>query len=200
MISFRWPVALLLALAAACSSTPPEETSVYLLRGTDAAAPVPAADAPTLGLAPVVLADYLSGNGIVLQLGDHRIHHARHHLWAEPLAFAVRLVVKNKLETTLPHAVTTRSASRGPDLTVELYIDEMHGTEGGDITLNARWTVTNNSNGGVRTGRWTATRRLPGSGYDALVRAHVNLLKDLTLRISQTVDSTPTAAYRARPH
>lgn len=178
---------LLVVTLSGCSTNPPSETSVYLLRATPFDQVSDAVSDSKIGIGEVRLADYLNEDGIVLELGESRINHARYHLWAEPLRSSVKSVLADDLARQLDRRVETYSNPTTWDHRVDVYIDQLHGTADGQIKLAAYWLVTSIESDTPTMDEWQHTMRVDESGYDALVDAHKDMLADLAGRISGTL-------------
>ncbi|MGI9327893.1 MAG: PqiC family protein [Pseudomonadales bacterium] len=184
----------LLLVIVGCSSKAPEETSVYLLRSAVEAIGHDDTDSQLrVGISDVTLAEYLTAEGVVLQLADHRIHHARYHLWAEPLQHSVKTVLAAELSAILGMSVQTRSPASSWDQRIDVYVDQLHGTSDGQIKVVAWWNVSNSSDGASLAGEIQLQVDLPGSGYDALVAAHRQVLAELAAKMASTVQQAMDA-------
>ena len=91
---------LVLALGlAACAGRPPPERAYYLLRAEVPENLSPLDPDALVGVARVVLADYLDRAGVVVQVGENQVREARYHLWAEPLEKSVRMYLHARIST-----------------------------------------------------------------------------------------------------
>ncbi len=170
-------IAVLLMLSA-CSG--PAALHYYQL------APVPASTrlhsaAATFYVAPVQVASYLNGRGLVLQQSDVELNMARQHLWAEPLDQQVQRQLRELLAAALPY---TAALSMQPDtIVVSVQLDRFHGTADGYAVLSGRYQLN------TQTGSEPFTIRVPlaADGYPALVTALGSGLRQLSEQISLAI-------------
>lgn len=131
-------LALLLALSA-CGTTP--GNSYYLLTATDAAAP--SGQAPSLGIGPIEIPEYLNRNRLVYNRDGNQLRIANYERWAEPLESGVQRVIS----LNLAHLLDTENVqafpwprSQEPDYSVQITIMSL---DAGDsyAKLVAEWVV-----------------------------------------------------------
>lgn len=188
----RLLIPILMVIVTGCAATPSPPTE-YLLRP-----PLPETDghvrqAPDAALGRVSVPPYLDRQGIVLETGDQRLQVARNHRWAEPLSRSLRRMLQVGISRASGRAVgDTRSDTAGARLVIDVDIHRLHGSVDGQVILAADWQLRDAESGQVadryRVVRSTLTAE---GGYDALVRAHVTLLDELSTAIAETLDAAP---------
>ena len=182
-----WAIAAIVLFGAACGSTPTAETSRYLLRGPVVGGVAHTGDAPRLGVTAVQIPSYLQDDGIVVELADHEIRHARHHRWAEPLEHGLRHALISALEAELGQSVELGPGQARWDERVMVYVEQMHGAVDGDFVFHVGWRVFAEASQSERVGRIAVTERLPASGYAALVDMHMAKIGELATAIASDV-------------
>ena len=137
----RVGVGLVLAFClVGCASAPPEQ-AYYLLR-VEPPPELRSADPLPIGLGRISLPPYLDRAGLVVQTDEHSVREARYHLWAEPLDEGAWFYLRDRISSELGRALHP-----GPDLgnsvrySVDIRINEFHGTLDGRARLVARWSV-----------------------------------------------------------
>lgn len=145
------------------------------------------ADAPQLYVAPVQVASYLNGRGLVLQLSEVELVMARQHLWAEPLAAQVQRQLRDLLSNSTAYATELSARPGAVVLTVQL--ERFHGTAQGDAVLSGRYLLSSQAH----SQPFTIRVPLGADGYPALVAALAAGLQQLSQQIAaglELVDKT----------
>ena len=168
-------------LLAACSS--PVGLNYYQLPAVPDSRQ-PAAEAPVLYVAPLQVASYLNGRGLVLQLSDVELNMARQHLWAEPLAAQVQRQLRDWLSNTTAYAAELSSQPGAVVLTVQL--DRFHGTAQGNAVLSGRYQLSNKKH----SQPFNITQPLRTDGYPALVVALAAGVQQLSQQIAAELLNT----------
>lgn len=184
------PVLIVLLGAGGCAATPAPPIE-YLLQ------PAPADPAGltshtdfAVAIGRVAIAPYLDRDGIVVETADRRLAVARDHRWAEPLQHSLRRLLQTGIAEASGQAVAAdaQNARGGAGLVVDVGIQRFHGTEAGRVTLVADWTVRQAAGDRI-VGHHQLVRDVltEADGYDALVRAHLDLAGQLASAIASTV-------------
>lgn len=181
MVSYRSTLfgAALLAgtmLLTGCAGTPSQSHRYTLPDDTRTvasitAAPASGAPAHSLVLRSVRLANYLDGDGIVLQLDDITLNQARDHLWAEDLGRQLERGMRTRLANRLPD---TRVLGDGrPTGALELRIDVEHfqGHYDGLAIVRGEWQLRDARGDVIELAPFSVATTLDADGYPALVRA-----------------------------
>jgi uncharacterized lipoprotein YmbA len=181
------PAGLLCAglLLAGCAGSPAAQDHDYLLRPQKLM--VASGNRSVVQLKPVAVAPYLDQKGMVLQTGSSEIRVARHHRWAEPLDEAVERYLQVSIANQADVAVeSTPLTTVEEDATVTVRINQLHGTESGQVRLVADWKVD-------RAGEepmlhsYDESITQSADGYPALVAAHAELLDGLSGAIADSL-------------
>lgn len=171
------------ALLAACSSQP-QQTANYLLRADIPATSGKQLAASTVAFNAIRVATYIEQPGLVLATGDGRIHAARNHQWAEPLQVSLRRFLANEVSAAsgmdVSATVLPTTASR-----INLTVDQLHGDGQGAALLVAYWEVETGAQ--VSSYQFAQSQTLASDGYDALVRAEEELLRQLAAAIAASI-------------
>lgn len=167
-------LACLLCLSA-CSS--PSALKYYQLPAVATQSGVDDNRAGLLYVAPVQVASYLNGRGLVLQLSDVELHMARQHLWAEPLTTQVQRQLRERLSTNTNYRVLLSPVAQAVELTVQL--ERFHGTADGEAVIGGRYQLSRQS--ASKTFNFTVP--LNADGYAALTAALALGLEQLSRQI-----------------
>lgn len=177
---FRTSLLTLLALlVSGCATQPAPERHTYLLRVPQGeASPV---SPGRLSLAHVAVPGYLEAQEVMLMVSATEVRPARFHRWAEPPREGLTRYLSNRLAN---EPVAT-------DYRVDVVVEELLGTESGNVRLRADYSLEDEA-GGVVRGYFDRTVVQTSDGYPALVEAHAQLLEQLAEAIAETVpDRTP---------
>lgn len=167
-------IALVLALTLGACATPPMEPNYYLLRSDATITSGALEPSREFALGQISIAPYIDQPGLLLETAPGEVRAARYHLWAEP--------VRDGIETFLRQEISRRTGenllpgNRDPGrTTINVRIDQMHGTLDGQARLVAYWWL---SSGGVMTSahRFAESLPLDTPGYAALASAEKALL------------------------
>ena len=173
-------IVFILALAA-CSSTPIEVPSQYLLRSSATISTSVDSAKPVYDLDNVEVAPYLDQPGLVLETANGEIHTARQHKWAEPLRLSLQRFMAAEIGAELDAPVSVRSGDINATR-IAVSIDQLHGTRSGNARLVAFWKSTG-PDGQLLSGQFSQEKALPRDGYAALVQAQQSLLQQLARNI-----------------
>jgi uncharacterized lipoprotein YmbA len=180
-------LACLLLLVACAGSTP--QRSQYLLRAEEPPG-TRRVDAPvSVVLDRVAVAAYLDRRGLVMETADHQVREARHHQWAEPLDRGLRRLLRAELSKALGYPVSAEAGQRAAwDYTVDVQIDQLHGTAAGRARLVAGFRIAPATAGGEPAAfRFSRETPLAREGYAALVDAEIALARQLAADIAEAL-------------
>ena len=184
------PVFILILLGA-CSSQP-VEPNYYLLRSDSDLSTRALQPAEDFALGKVTIAPSIDQRGLLLETAEGDVRPARHHLWAEPLYEGVSLFLLKEI-----------SAASGSDLlpapvggqngTINIRIDQLHGTNDGRALLVAYWWL---EQGGklITAYQFAEHRAIERDGYAALADAERGLLAALAVDIAEAIKASRSAA------
>ncbi len=132
----KWPILLLLALPAACSSPSPDLFTLAALPGTPARIA-----ARSIELRRIGLAGYLDRPEIVRSSAAYRLRLTANERWGEPMGGMLDRVFTEDLVERLPGtAVFSESGaiSTAPDLVLEVDVQRFDADATGEIVLLAQ--------------------------------------------------------------
>jgi uncharacterized lipoprotein YmbA len=179
---------LLPMLLVGCSSTT-IETQYYLLRQQQIFESRELKPSPDFSLGRVDIAAYIDRPGLMLEVGNGQVRPAQYHQWAEPLHSSVRVFLQREISLQLgtdlfPTADSPASTS------IEIRVDQLHGTSDGEALLLAYWWTT--QDGEIQSiFQYTQTETLTEDGYAALANAEEVLLSGFAKSIANTLQAIP---------
>ena len=124
----------------ACGSSPQHQ---YYLLNSNTQAPA-SGQAPSLGVGPITIPEYLNRSGMVYSEDGNRLHVARYERWAEPLEDGIQRVLGLNLSAALgtqnirPHPWTRNDI---PEYAVQVWLLGLN-AGGNEAELVAEWRVT----------------------------------------------------------
>ena len=146
----RASAALCVLAFAACSIPIPQAetdpTRYYLLSGSTATPAPPAANAPTVHLRAIDLANYLKARPIIVRRGDNEIQFREFARWGEPLDLGLGRVLREELlargavGAVVAPGLRAGFASYTHDLYVRVLACE--GGAGGAVIFRAVWELS----------------------------------------------------------
>lgn len=173
-----------------CSGTAPSRAQ-YLLRA-EPAPRLDRADTPLhVGLASLSVAPYLDQSGIVVETSPGQVRAASQHVWAEPLGAGLRSYLRAALSRALGSDVSMSRADRPRwDYTVDVHVDQLHGTMTGTALLDASYRITPRAGtGDPIERRFARSLPLPDEGYAALVDTEARLVRELAEAIASSLQA-----------
>lgn len=156
----------ILLLVAGCSS-PATDIRYYQLVATAPAA-IDSQTQPPLIIAPIRVASYLNGSGLVLQQSAVEFNIARQHLWADALEQQLQRQLTEYLLLALPKQPLAAFNTAGAR-TLQLEIDRFYASENGQAVLSGRYTLSEATNS--KTVPFSYQVALAADGYPAMVQA-----------------------------
>lgn len=178
---------LLVVLLSACAGQS-TEPSYYLLR-SDQAMTSRALDPSTqYVLDQITIAPYLNQNGLILETSTGEMRTARYHRWSEPLYEGIRIFLMTEISHAKGEDILMGKIEEA-DASINVRIDQLHGTNDGRARLVAYWWLQKGSEIEAAY-QFAEYRDLGEDGYDALARAEKALLSDLASKIASTLVAT----------
>ena len=192
-IATRAFLCVVVALAAACASTP---SRFYTLSRT----PAPGAPPSTLSVivGPVTIPAVVDLPQIVVSTSPNQVTLDEYNRWASPLANNISRVVAENLVDLLgtPRvSLFQQSLNTEADFRVAIEVQTFESAPGDAATLNAVWVVRRTRDSKSETGRTTVREPSADKGYDALAAAHSRALS----RMSQDIAGAVRTLARAAP-
>ena len=166
MKRFAVALAACAALAAGCATSP---TPSYYTLNVDAAAAAPARalDRPTIAVGAVSVPDAVDRPQLVVRTGANEVRIEELHRWAGPLKSELpRVMAGNISRVTGDPRVSAHpeSASLVADYRVLVDFQRFDGAPGGDVALDALWTILAPNGDVVGSGRASIREPVAGSG------------------------------------
>jgi uncharacterized lipoprotein YmbA len=155
-----------------------------------------------VGVGPAKIPEYLNRPQIVSRAVGSEVNIEEYHRWAEPFKDGLPRIVVDHLSSLLGTDqvfVFPWRGIRNLDYRVTMDILRFDGTLGGDVSLEAVWTLFEGDKGeAVKSTRSSFTVPCRGDGYEELVEAHNQLLFLLSYRIAETIEGhmQPTGMSR----
>ena len=178
-------------LLVACGGAAPARTQ-YLLRAQAPEGTVRVDTPARVGLGRVVVAPYLDQAGVVMETAPNEVTPARHHSWAEPLDEGALVFLRAEISAALGEDVSFDPSDRSLwKYTVEVFIEQLHGTMTGQAVLVASYRITPRGAGSPSGYRFSRSAPLANEGYSGLVDAEAGLLRDLAVAIAGSIREQP---------
>lgn len=178
-------VALFAAILAGCAPT----RSFYVLT---AEGPAPSGGGRSIGVGPIVMAEYIDRPNLVLQDAPNRLAVAEDHRWAGNLGDCIERVTAANLGRRLGSGnVRVYPWERDEDITRQVTLDirQFHGGADGFAVIEAGWRVYLLPERRLKASHTFVDReRLAGDGYQELVAAQSRLLARLAADIAAGLD------------
>lgn len=121
-------------------------------------------------VAPVEVADFLAGSGLVYQLDQVEYKTAQNYRWAEPLSTQLQNSLAGELRLHLPKRMILTQRRSDSDLTISVNITGFHGRYGGQAVVSGEWMISGPGRPVVQK-RFEQTVQQESDGYKPLVEA-----------------------------
>jgi len=181
---------LLAGLLAGCGSSPP--INYYVLSAQDGT--VPSGNAPSVGVGPVTIPEYLNRANLVANREGNTLALARFDHWAEPLEDGIKRVLAinlGGLMNTQNVSIYPWQLEQAPEYGVRINLLQLD-TTNREATLSAEWSVYGPGETNVSIRRLSRLREpLPGDGMQAqqIAAAYSTLLLQLSDIIAASIES-----------
>jgi uncharacterized lipoprotein YmbA len=188
------PAVAVLLLIGGCGTSPTPRFYTLTPPAPAAEAPTAAAGRPRIRVGPVVLPDAVNRPQLVTRAGANEVAIAEQHRWAAPLKDEVPRTLAADLArlTGNPHlAADPFAAATAIDYRLGVEFERFDGALGGDVTLEALWTVQTSGGDVVATGRSIVREAAAAPGYDALAAAYGRALAKLADDIAPALQGLP---------
>ncbi|MGO2232454.1 hypothetical protein B6N13_04335 [Marinomonas sp. UCMA 3892] len=123
-------------------------------------------------LMPIVVANYLAGNEIVLVTKQGDVHRSQSNLWAESLSPQLTRLTQQRLEKALPN-ITWFGGQRLPSYAIALLnieVDDFYADLEGMIHISGRWQVISATGELSASNTFEVQRKLKSDGYSTMVQ------------------------------
>lgn len=130
-----------LVLLTACSTN---ITTVYYQLSVpdwqDKSSTLPMSNQRQLMIEPVMVSDFLAGNGIVMQTSPVRYTIANNHLWGSPLDQQLQQTLMENLSRALPNWVISTQNTNAQQATLSISVTGFQGGQDGEVLIKGIWT------------------------------------------------------------
>ncbi len=140
---------------------------------------------PVVIVEPVMVANYLNTNSLILQTSDVELHRTTQHLWLDALDQQLNRLLVNALQNQLPNKLVTSQAlpvAADSSQRLLVQVDEFHGTAQGKVVLRGRYSVLSGPQ--VKLYPFQIERLQAEEGYPAMVSTMGLAVADLTRQIA----------------
>jgi uncharacterized lipoprotein YmbA len=123
-------------------------------------------------LMPIVVANYLAGNEIVLVTKEGEVHRSQSNLWAESLSPQLTRLTQQRLEKTLPN-ITWFGGQRLPSYAIALLnieVDDFYADLEGMVHISGRWQVISATGELAASSTFDVKSELKSDGYSTMVQ------------------------------
>ena len=177
---------VVVALAAACASSPPSRFYTLSSHGVRRRSAGAATSKLSVVVGPVSMPAVVDLPQIVVSTGPNQVTIDEYNRWASPLPNNISRVVAENLVDLLgtPRvSLFQQSLNADADYRVAIEVQTFESAPGDAATLNAVWLVRRARDGKSETGRTTVREPTAEKSYDALAAAHSRALS----RMSQDI-------------
>ncbi len=179
-------------ILAGCGTSP---TAQYYTLSVDAAAPTAAApNQPSIAVGMVTLPEAVDRPQLVVRTGANEVRLEEYHRWAAPLKSELSRVLAGNLAraTGNPRIYAyPESASLAADYRLLVDFQRFDGAPGGEVTVDALWTVAAANGDIVRTGHASVREQVGGASYADLAAAYSRALSSLSGEIAGVLRDLP---------
>jgi hypothetical protein len=144
-----------------------QELNYYQLPQQAYSASTVAIDAAVLVVEPVMVANYLNTNALILQTSEVQLVKTNQQQWAEALDQQLTRLLQQQLSAALPGYRVTDRAPEGPHQRLLVQVEQFHGTEQGQILLSGKYSVVNAEQ--TIQQRFALELAQPEDGYPSMV-------------------------------
>ncbi|WP_417537518.1 PqiC family protein [Marinomonas sp.] len=123
-------------------------------------------------LMPIVVANYLAGNEIVLVTKQGDVHRSQSNLWAETLSPQLTRLTQQRLEKTLPN-ITWFGGQRLPSYAIALLnieVDDFYADLEGIVHISGRWQMISANGELSASNTFYVQSELTSDGYSTMVQ------------------------------
>ncbi|MEP7728413.1 PqiC family protein [Marinomonas primoryensis] len=174
IIQYRMFLIVLISWVITGCATSVSPSREYLLMDADLQkAHVQPTKEASVQLMPIVVANYLAGNEIVLVTSQGEVHRSQNNLWAESLSPQLTRLTQQRLEKTLPD-ITWFGGQRLPSYAIALLnieVDDFYADLDGMIHISGRWQTISAAGELSLSNTFYVTGELQSDGYSTMVQA-----------------------------
>ena len=144
-----------------------------------------------LEIGPVEIPEYLERPQIVTRTGENEFYLTEFNQWAESLKYSISQILTENLSILLSTDrvfIYPGSGAEKTDYQVGVEIIRFDGIPGGEVVLNARWSVFGGDEMKLLDKRRSRfTRPTNGKDYQALASAKSTILADFSREIAEAI-------------
>ncbi len=143
-----------------------------------------------IGIGPVILPAYLKRHQIVTRIDSNRLMLNEFHRWAEPLEEGIPRLLREYMSSCEPVSQIVSypwSKSIKLDYQVRIEILRMDGVLGGNVVLDARWTILDHTKKVLFSQKALFSDQTEDSGFSAYVVAQSRLVAELSDKICSSL-------------
>ncbi|ETI62393.1 PqiC family protein [Marinomonas profundimaris] len=166
-----WVAGLSSVLGGCATPVPPSNEYLLMDDGLSRVQAQPSNSA-SVQLMPIVVANYLAGNEIVLVSKQGEVHRSQNNLWAETLSPQLTRLTQQRLEKTLPN-VTWFGGQHLPSYAIALLnieVDDFYADLDGMIYISGRWQLISATGELSVSDTFYVNSALQSDGYSTMVQ------------------------------
>jgi len=188
-------ISVVLALTACASNTQTIRYYSFNLNGFQQTVDTETSSRISIIVDPILLADFLDQDNLVMQLGANEVYKANYHRWAEPLDQAVSKYLVQKINDKIGNEYHFVKSNRmynrikKSNLHLNLEIDQFHSTDNAEVVLSGHYYFYDKDKSYESIKHFNVTEPLTTDGYQHSVEKLNGLLDQL---IIQLIDSLET--------
>lgn len=170
--NWRVVIYLMAGLLSACATSLPPSNEFLLMDSSPYQVESNSVQDVSVQLMPVVVANYLAGNEIVLVTKDGEVHRSQSNLWAEPLAAQLTRLTQQRLEKEIPHFnwFGGQRLPAGPMAQLTIEVDAFYADLEGMVHITGRWQLLSDMGELLKVRSFQITDKLAADGYSALTQ------------------------------
>jgi len=180
-------------LVAGCGTSPTPQ--YYTLSvDTPSAATGATGGLPSIAVGAVTVPEAVDRPQFVVRTGANEVKFEEQHRWAGPLKSELPRVLAGNLARATGNSHISaypESASLGADYRVLVDFQRFDGAPGGEVALDALWTVVAANGDVVRSGRASVREPVTGNDYAALVAAYSRGVSQVSAAIAEGIKDLP---------
>ena len=194
-------LSLVAVLCAGCGSAPRER--FYTLAPATGTAPATAAMAAnlqpriTVAIGPVRVPDAVDRPQMVVREGPNRVEILEQQRWAGSLRSEIARALVAGVGERLPDLQVSAGdsqAARGAGYRVAIDVERFDATLNDSVSIQALWSVRQESGAPVASGRFSTSEPTGPGGYDAIAAAYARTLAGMSGVIADAVRGAPIAS------
>lgn len=176
-------LSLVLLLLAGCSSVPQSHLFQLPLAVQDSQTTIKAKQ--QLVVEPIILADYLDTNALILRKSDVEVGRTQQQQWAEPLQLQLSRSLVPLIQANVTTLHVTNRASTQTHLRLLVQVDQFEGDMQGQVHVRGRYSLL--SSYGIQQYQFEVQLAQPEAGYPALVATLATAWRQVAAEIAQAM-------------